>query len=92
MSVFDYTGPSNIARELETRRKVSRRASQSVEEFRNIKGTDLGTIYGLSHKGDESVNRFNALRAMQLSKNKLQVKLSPNESHGDHDGDKEKQA
>ena len=91
MNAFDYSGPSKITKELAYSHRISKNASKSVDEARTIKGTDPGTIYGISRSGDESVNRFNAVRAMQLSKSKLQVKLQPNDTHGEQRGDKKTQ-
>jgi hypothetical protein len=90
MNAFDYSGSSKITKELAFSHRVSKSATKSVEDHRKA-GVDLGTIHGISRSGDESVNRYNAIRAMQLSKSKLQVKLRSNESHGEHCGDKKTQ-
>ena len=91
MSAFDYSGSSKITKQLANSYRISKAASKNVEDARTM-GVDPGTIYGISRTGDESVNRFNALRTMQLSKSKLQVKLQSNDTHGEHRGDKETQA
>jgi hypothetical protein len=92
MNAFDYSGPSKISKELAYSHRISKNASKSVDEARTIKGTDPGTIYGISRSGDESVNRFNAVRARESARTKLQVKLQSNDTHGEHRGDKETQA
>ena len=83
MNAFDYSGPSEISKELANSHRISKAASKSVDEARTTKGTDPGTIYGISRSGDESVNRFNAVRALQLNKTKLQVKLQSTDTHGE---------
>jgi hypothetical protein len=92
MNAFDYSGSSKITKELAKSHSISKNASKSVNDARTIEGRDPGTIYGISRVGDDSVMRFNALRAMQLSKSKLQVKLQHNKSHGERHGNKKTQS
>ena len=91
MNAFDYSGPSKITQELAFSHRVSKNATKSVEDHRSA-GVDLGTIYGISRSGDESVNRFNAVRERENARTKLQVKLQSNDTHGEHRGDKKTQA
>jgi hypothetical protein len=91
MNAFDYSGSSKITKQLAKSHSISKNSSKIVNEARTIKGIDPGTIYGISRSGDESVSRFNAIRSMQLSKSKLQVKLQSNELHGEQRGNKETQ-
>ena len=91
MNAFDYSVPSKISKELAYSHRISKAASKSVDEARTVKGTDPGTIYGISRTGDESVNRFNAVRARELIKSKLPVKLQSNDTHGEHRGNKKTQ-
>ena len=91
MNAFDYSGPSTISKELANSHRVSKAATKSVDDARTIKGTDPGTIYGISRNGDDSVNRFNAIRARELIKSKLPVKLQSNDTHGEHRGNKKTQ-
>jgi hypothetical protein len=90
MNAFDYSGSSKITKELALSNRISKAASKCVEDARTA-GNDPGTIYGISRNGDESVNRYNAIRAMQLSKSKLQVKLQSNDTHGEYRGNKKTQ-
>jgi hypothetical protein len=90
MNAFDYSGPSEITKELANSHRISKAASKSVDDARST-GTDPGTIYGISRNGDDSVNRFNAIRARELLKSKLQVKLQSNDTHGEHRGNKKTQ-
>lgn len=91
MNAFDYSGPSKITQELAYSHRISKNASKSVDEARTIKGTDPGTIYGISRAGDESVNRFNAVREREIARTKLQVKLQSTDTHGEHRGNKKAQ-
>jgi len=91
MNAFDYSGPSKISKELANSYRMSKNASKSVHDARTIEGKDPGTIYGISHKGDDSVNRFNAARARELIRSKLSVKLQSNDTHGEHRGNKKTQ-
>ena len=91
MNAFDYSGPSEISKELANSHRISKSASKSVDEARTTKGKDPGTIYGISRNGDESVNRFNAARARELIRSKLSVKLQSNDTHGEHRGNKKTQ-
>lgn len=90
MNAFDYSGPSEISKELANSHRISKAASKSVEDHRSA-GVDLGTIYGISRSGDESVNRFNAVREREIAKTKLQVKLQSTDTHGEHRGNKKTQ-
>lgn len=90
MNAFDYSGPSKISKELAYSHRISKNASKSVEDARS-NGTDPGTIYGISRSGDESVNRFNAVRERESARTKLQVKLQSTDTHGEHRGDKKTQ-
>lgn len=54
MNAFDTTGPSVIASELETKKRISRATTKSVEKKRN-EGVDLGRMWGLSQRWDEQL-------------------------------------
>jgi len=89
MNAFDYKGPSQITKQIMFSHKTSVNSTKSVEKARD-NGSDPGTLYGISRKGDESVARYNALR--QLGKRKLEVKIAPNEINGERHGNKEDKA